>query len=88
MNAGRAVIVSDEVGAAPDLVRDGVNGYVIPVGDVAALTNRLADVLKTPNTIRSMGDESLKIINQWGFREDLIGLEEALGAVVGGTRQQ
>ncbi|MBT5456620.1 MAG: glycosyltransferase family 4 protein, partial [Rhodospirillaceae bacterium] len=36
MNAGRAVIVSDQVGAAADLVRDGDNGFVFPAGDIDA----------------------------------------------------
>jgi glycosyltransferase involved in cell wall biosynthesis len=38
---GCPVIVSDAVGAAADLVRDGVNGRVFPAGDVAALTEAL-----------------------------------------------
>jgi glycosyltransferase involved in cell wall biosynthesis len=38
---GCPVIVSDAVGAADDLVRDGVNGTVFPAGDVAALAAAL-----------------------------------------------
>ena len=41
MNAGRAVIVSDDVGCQPDLIEDGVEGCVFPAGDVAALTDAL-----------------------------------------------
>ncbi len=37
MNAGRAVVVSDDVGCQQDLVREGETGAVFPVGDVAAL---------------------------------------------------
>src|SRR6202000_355073 len=48
MNAGRAVIVSDEVGCRPDLIEDGVEGCVFPAGDVAALTDALRKVLATP----------------------------------------
>ena len=44
MNAAKPVIVTDQVGAAPDLVRDGENGYVVPVGDTDALARRLRDV--------------------------------------------
>ncbi len=50
MNAGRAVVVSDDVGCQPDLVEDGVEGCVFPVGDVAALTDALRRVLATPET--------------------------------------
>ncbi len=41
MNAGRAVIVSDDVGCQPDLITDGVEGCVFPAGDVEALTAAL-----------------------------------------------
>jgi glycosyltransferase involved in cell wall biosynthesis len=35
------VVTTDAVGAAYDLIEDGVNGYVVPVGDVAALAEAL-----------------------------------------------
>ena len=37
MNAGRPVIVSDQVGCQKDLVHDGVNGYVVKACDVAGI---------------------------------------------------
>ena len=69
MNAGKPVIVTDQVGAAPDLVRDGVNGYVVPVKDAAALADRLRRVTCDAETARRMGQQSLTRINEWGFRE-------------------
>ena len=86
MNAEKPVIVTKEVGAAPDLVRDGENGYVVPVGDVAALTDRLRDVLSDPGAARRMGERSLEIVQNWGFREDVTGLLQALDATVGAGR--
>ena len=80
MNAAKPVIVTDEVGAAPDLVRDGENGYVVPVGDIAALTRRLQDVIGDPGRAQRMGERSLEIIEKWGFKEDLEGLAQALKA--------
>ena len=58
MNAGRAVIVSDDVGCQPDLIRDGVEGCVFPVGDVGALTGALRRVLATPETAVAMGQRA------------------------------
>ena len=84
MNAAKPVIVTDQVGAVPDLVRDGENGYVVPVGDVDALAGRLRDVLSDPARARRMGECGLKIIQDWGFREDVAGLRRALDATVGG----
>ena len=41
MACGVPAIVSDAVGCAPDLIRDGDTGFVFPAGDTAALANRL-----------------------------------------------
>jgi len=46
MNAGRAVIVSDQVGCGPDLVRNGENGYTFPCGDIPVLAEALQGVLE------------------------------------------
>jgi glycosyltransferase involved in cell wall biosynthesis len=78
MNAGRAVIVSNEVGAQPDLVTDGVEGYVFPVRDVAALTAALRCVLSTPQTAAEMGQRALEKIQTWSFEEDIQALHQAI----------
>ena len=80
MNAARPVIVTDQVGAAHDLVRDGENGYAVPVGDTNALAKRLQDVTCDPGKAQRMGERSLEIIRGWGFGEDLAGLQQALEA--------
>jgi glycosyltransferase involved in cell wall biosynthesis len=79
MNAGRAVIVSDQVGCAPDLVRDGDNGFVYQAGNVADLHRVLRMALADPVRLRHMGRRSLDIINRWSFEEDVQGLRAALG---------
>lgn len=78
MSVGRAVIVSDQVGCGPDLVRSGVNGYVFPVGEIKALTHALADVLESPERISSLGRASAEIIASWTFREDIAALRAGL----------
>ncbi|MGD0444063.1 MAG: glycosyltransferase family 4 protein [Edaphobacter sp.] len=81
MNAGRAVIVSDEVGCQPDLVENGVEGCVFPAGDVAGLTAALRTVLATPETAAAMGERGLAKIGDWDFEEDIRGLRRALAQV-------
>ena len=81
MNAGRAVIVSDEVGSQADLVDNGVEGYVFPAGDVAALTEALRKVLATSETAAAMGQRGLAKIKTWGFEEDVRGLRQAIAHV-------
>jgi glycosyltransferase involved in cell wall biosynthesis len=78
MNAGRAVIVSDDIGCQPDLITDGVEGCVFPVGDVEALTEALRRVLATPETSEQMGRRALDRINAWSFEEDILALRQAI----------
>jgi glycosyltransferase involved in cell wall biosynthesis len=84
MNAARAVIVSDDVGSGPDLIEDGVNGCVYPVGDAAALTDALRRVLDTPGAAAAMGRRAFERIQSWGFEEDVAGLRRALASVTPG----
>jgi glycosyltransferase involved in cell wall biosynthesis len=81
MNAGRAVIVSDDVGCQPDLVEDGVEGCVLPAGDVAGLTDALRRVLETPETAAAMGQRGLMKIRTWDYEQDVRGLRLALAQV-------
>lgn len=43
MGFGMPIVVSDQVGCAPDLVVPGETGGVYPIGDVAALSRALSD---------------------------------------------
>lgn len=78
MNAARAVIVSDDVGCQPDLITDGVEGCVFPVGDVQALTAALRRVLATPESAAQMGQRGLERIRTWSFEEDIRSLRQAI----------
>lgn len=81
MNAGRAVIVTDDVGCQPDLVEDGVEGYVYRVRDVDGLVGALRRVLTDPQTAAAMGAKALERVNRWGFEEDIAGLRQALAHI-------
>jgi len=84
MNAGTPAIVSDDVGCAPDLIADGVNGCIYPVGDVGALANALRRVLDTSGVAEAMGQRAFERIQAWSFEEDIQGLRQALASVVPG----
>lgn len=81
MNAGRAVIVSDEVGSQRDLITDGVEGAVFPAGNVKALADALRRTLANPDVAAEMGRRALERINGWSFEEDVRGMRRALAAV-------
>jgi glycosyltransferase involved in cell wall biosynthesis len=78
MNAAKPVILSDDVGCQPDLVTNGVEGFVFPAGDVPALTNALRTIIEVPDTATRMGHNALAKITAWDFERDLLGLRRAL----------
>jgi glycosyltransferase involved in cell wall biosynthesis len=75
---GLPVIASDRVGAAADLVHEGVNGFVYPVGNTSELARRLGHVLRREECRIEMGRSSLKIIGAWNFNQDVEGILQAL----------
>jgi glycosyltransferase involved in cell wall biosynthesis len=83
MNAGKPVVVSDCVGAGPDLVEDGVNGLVYPARDVAALANRLHRMIDNPEDRAAMGARAIEKVAHLGFEADRDGLLSALDSIVG-----
>jgi len=82
MNAGKPVVTSDGVGAAADLIADGVNGYTVPVGAQGVLATRLRELCGDPATARRMGAASLERIDAWSFESDYRGLVHALERTV------
>jgi glycosyltransferase involved in cell wall biosynthesis len=78
MAAGCPVIVSSDVGSGPDLVTDGVEGYIYPVGDIPALTRALSRILASPEIASGMGEAARRRIAGWSFEEDIQGLRQAL----------
>jgi glycosyltransferase involved in cell wall biosynthesis len=87
MNAGRAVIASDEVGCARDLVNNRDNGLLFRARDVGDLSRALVESLTDPVGLVRMGAKSLERINQWSFEQDVSGLRAALAATVRDAEQ-
>lgn len=54
MACGRPVI-GTRVGGIPDLIQDGVNGYLVPPGEVAPLADRIVYLLAHPDEAAEMG---------------------------------
>lgn len=78
MCAGIPVVVSDEVGCVPDLVKDGVNGYRIKAGDIGSLAMALERLLTDESLRRRMGAAGLSIISGWSYEQCRQGITAAL----------
>lgn len=68
MNFGLPLIVSDGVGSAGDLVREGENGFVFPAGDIDELAEKIFRILKTPGLRDRMGIRSREMVSDWSYQ--------------------
>jgi glycosyltransferase involved in cell wall biosynthesis len=80
MNAGRPVVVSDQVGCLRDLVHPGINGAVFPAMNIHALAESLRALLNNSATLKTMGSESLRLVAGYSFQQNIAGLRKALHA--------
>ncbi len=62
MSYGKPVIASFGDGTEADLIREGVNGAFVRLGDATDLTQKIRAFLNSPNQLREMGRASLSII--------------------------
>jgi glycosyltransferase involved in cell wall biosynthesis len=66
MMASRPVIAS-RIGGIPELVQDGVNGYLVTPNDPAALATAMKRVLRNIPEAREMGERGRAIIHRQKF---------------------
>ena len=61
-------VVATAVGGTPELIDDGVNGYLVPAGDAEQLARRIEDVMSSDGLPESMGQRGKqKVLSQFTF---------------------
>jgi glycosyltransferase involved in cell wall biosynthesis len=80
MNCRCAIIVSDHVGCATDLVIDGENGRIIPAGDVLALEQAFRDATSDRSRLVQWQTRSTEIVERYSYSAARDGLIRALQA--------
>jgi glycosyltransferase involved in cell wall biosynthesis len=70
MGMGAAVISADCRSGPAEIINDGVNGRLVPVEDVAALTKVISELLRQPEERVRLGREAKKV--RQAFRQDLV----------------
>jgi glycosyltransferase involved in cell wall biosynthesis len=77
------VIASDAVGAAAGgLVKDGVNGFIVPEQNLSALTLALQKVVDDVNLRDSMADAAGRTVNEWTNDRMVAGFKQAIDSVL------
>ena len=78
MAAGKAIIVSNKVGCARDLVKDGENGFIFESGNMEHLLSCLKQICEDSEMLKDMGASSTKIIYNWSFLYQADSIEKSL----------
>jgi len=89
MHAGLPIVGTD-LGAVKDMIRNGVNGYRVPVGDVDSIYEALDCLLDAPEQrLIEMGATSRKIARKY-YTWEAVGdrLKKAIDIAISGTQNQ
>jgi len=58
-------LIATRVGGNPELIEEGINGCLVPVGDAVVLARHLKEVLTEPQTLALYGENSLHKVRQY-----------------------
>jgi glycosyltransferase involved in cell wall biosynthesis/GT2 family glycosyltransferase len=83
---GLPLVLSDRVGAAHDLLRDGENGALVPAGDIQAAARALRDLAADPALRRTQGARSRELSRDWGYGPSVDGFLAAVREAVADRR--
>lgn len=81
MFAGLPILVSNICGCSLDLVKAGVNGYLIDPYDIKDIYNKIYDIFYKDN-ISEFGYESKRIIDNWTFINSRINFELMIKSII------
>ena len=56
-------VVATRIGGTPELVQDGLNGFLVPVDDVEALAHRIGQIAASADLRLRMGAASREVVN-------------------------
>jgi glycosyltransferase involved in cell wall biosynthesis len=79
---GLPLVLSDRVGAAHDLLRDGENGYLVAAGDVDAAAAALRRLADDPELRAAYGARSRELAQDWGYGPSVAGFLAAVREAV------
>lgn len=81
MMCGCPVLVSRAAGCANDLVRDGINGYVLENDNAGEWAERIASLLDNPNLYRQFSDKAVETAKEYNYDAAARGVIEAINSL-------
>lgn len=80
MACGKAILVSDKVGCALDLVNENYNGLIFKSEDTNSLRSSLMELTKSRQLLQVYGEKSRDAIQNWSFLKIAEAIENKLNA--------
>lgn len=87
MASGLPVIASSSM-AIPELVLNGVNGYLFEPGNIREASEKILLLVKDMNLRKKMGENSIKLIKKHDFKNTLDEFERLYHSLVNSKRKQ
>ena len=81
------VIATDRAAASHDLIEEGSNGYVCPVGDIDTLRHRLTGLVRDKGLRERLGRRSAELVAGWSHDDGAEGIVQALESLSGASRE-
>ena len=89
MSVGKPVVATTAVGAAYDLIQNGVNGYIVPDKDHHSLFESIKSIIDNSSTEASMSSKSLEILyGGFTYEHMLFGFREAITFVLSDSKKE
>jgi glycosyltransferase involved in cell wall biosynthesis len=78
------VVVATDCGGPRDIIEDGVNGFLVPVGDADAIVNRVRLLLADPALRKQMQARAMETVQRFTWEKCINALERVLHLVAQG----
>ena len=80
-------VVGTRVDGAAEVIRDGVNGYLVEPGDVRGMADRVLELLAHPDAAVRMGQKGESLPQEFDIRDMIRRLEREYDRLVGDQKQ-
>jgi glycosyltransferase involved in cell wall biosynthesis len=80
-------VVGTRVDGAAEVIRDGVNGYLVEPGDVRGMADRVLDLLAHPHVAVRMGQKGESLPQEFDIRDMIRRLEREYERLVGDQKR-
>ncbi|MFZ3437487.1 glycosyltransferase family 4 protein [Vibrio harveyi] len=82
MNFSLPIIVTENVGTSKDLVVDNYNGFIVHVGDISSIAEKIDLLNKDRKLSLIMGERSKKMVKEWNFKKNAINFNNTINYVM------